>query len=85
MSRRQTTRSISIVFDSSALSTVIIHMELEHVRMHSVSTESNNPSLVDESMSVKVTQAINEVLATYSMDEHQLEIKFKIPFDWRKE
>jgi len=33
-------------------------------------------------MSVKVAQAINEVAAAYSVDEHQLEIKFRIPVDW---
>ena len=47
-----------------------------------MSTEGNTPTIVDENMSVKVAQAINEVVAAYSVDEHQLEIKFKIPFDW---
>ena len=47
--------------------------------MHSASTGSNTP---DENMSVKVAQAINEVVAAYSVDEHQLEIRLKIPDDW---
>ena len=33
-------------------------------------------------MSVKVAQAVNEVVAAYSVDEHQLEIKLRIPVDW---
>lgn len=33
-------------------------------------------------MSVKVAAAVNEVLASYLVDEHQLEIKLKIPSDW---
>lgn len=33
-------------------------------------------------MSVKVVQATNEVVAAYSVDEHQFEIKLKIPDDW---
>lgn len=78
---RQLTNAVT-TYTSTHFSPVIIRAELEHVRTHSVSTESNTPSIVDESMSVKVAQAINEVVATYSVDEHQLEIKFKIPFDW---
>ena len=78
---RQLTNAVT-TYTSTHFSPVIIRAELEHVRTHSVSTESKTPSIVDESMSVKVAQAINEVVATYSVDEHQLEIKFKIPFDW---
>ena len=78
---RQLTNAVT-TYTSTHFSPVIIRAELEHVRTHSVSTGSNNPSMVDESMSVKVAQAINEVIATYSVDDHQLEIKFKIPFDW---
>ena len=78
---RQLTNAVT-TYTSTHFSPVIIRAELEHVRTQSVSTESNTPSIVDESMSVKVAQAINEVVATYSVDEHQLEIKFKIPFDW---
>ena len=78
---RQLTNAVT-TYTSTHFSPVIIRAELEHVRTHSVSTESNTPSIVDERMSVKVAQAINEVVATYSVDEHQLEIKFKIPVDW---
>ena len=38
--------------------------------------------LVDDNFSVKVAGSINEVVASYSVDDHQLEIKMKIPADW---
>jgi E3 ubiquitin-protein ligase listerin len=69
-------------YTSAHFSPVIIRAELEHVRAHSASTGSNTSSIVDENMSVKVAQAINEVVAAYSVDEHQLEIKLKIPEEW---
>ena len=69
-------------YTSAHFSPVIIRAELEHVRAHSASTGSTTSSIVDENMSVKVAQAINEVVAAYSVDEHQLEIKLKIPEDW---
>ena len=78
---RQLTNAVT-TYTSTHFSPVIIRAELEHVRTHSVSEGSGTPSIVDENMSVKVAQAINEVVAAYSVDEHQLEIKFKIPFDW---
>ena len=62
-------------YTSTHFSPVIIRAELEHVRTQSV-------SIVDENMSIKVAHAINEVVASYLVDEHQLDIKFKIPFDW---
>jgi len=33
-------------------------------------------------MSVKVAGALNEVAAAYSIDDHQLEIRLRIPNDW---
>ena len=78
---RQLTSAVS-TYTSAHFSPVIIRAELEHVRTHSASTGSNGRSLVDENMSVKVASAINEVVAAYSVDEHRLEIKFKIPDDW---
>jgi len=38
--------------------------------------------LVDDNFSVKVAGSVNEVVASYSVDDHQLEIKMKIPADW---
>ncbi|KAG6811117.1 hypothetical protein H0H92_008917 [Tricholoma furcatifolium] len=64
-------------YTSQCFSPVIIHTELAHVK---------NPEsislLVDENFSVKVASSVNEVIASYSVDEHQLEIKLKIPTDW---
>jgi hypothetical protein len=37
---------------------------------------------VDENLTIKVANAVNEVVASYLVDEHQLEIKLKIPSDW---
>lgn len=37
---------------------------------------------MDENLSVKVSMPLNEVVASYLVDEHQLEIKLKIPVDW---
>lgn len=33
-------------------------------------------------MTIKIAQAVNEVTASYLVDEHQLEITLKMPIDW---
>jgi hypothetical protein len=38
--------------------------------------------LTDENMKIKIAQTVNEVTASYSVDEHQLEITLKMPVDW---
>lgn len=38
--------------------------------------------LSDETMTIKVAQAVNEVTASYLVDEHHLEITLKMPNDW---
>lgn len=38
--------------------------------------------LADENLTVKVALAVNEVTATYIVDEHPLEITLKLPGDW---
>lgn len=69
-------------------SPVLIKTELEHVRKHAV-----DDKLADESLSIKVAtfnagsgvgvaSSTNEVVASYLVDEHQLEIKIRIPSDW---
>ena len=79
---RQLTKVVT-AYTSTYFSPVIIRAELEHVRTNcTASTGSNLPSIADENMSVKVVQATNEVVAAYSVDEHQFEIKLKIPDDW---
>ena len=64
-------------YTSTYFSPVLIRSELEHVRSHAVSD-----GLADDVMSVKVANAVNEVAAAYSVDEHQLEIRLRIPPDW---
>lgn len=56
---------------------MLIHAELAHVRSPEAQAE-----LADENLSVKVSTPLNEVVASYLVDEHQLEIKLKIPMDW---
>ncbi|KAG6818998.1 hypothetical protein H0H93_016518, partial [Arthromyces matolae] len=73
---RQLSSSIT-TYTSQCFSPVIIRTELAHVK----SPESTS-SLADENFSVKVANSVNEVIASYSVDEHQLEIKLKIPPDW---
>ncbi|TRM62271.1 hypothetical protein BD626DRAFT_558116 [Schizophyllum amplum] len=58
-------------------SPVIIARELAHVR-----TADSAADLTDENFVVKVATAVHEVTASYTVDEHQLEMKLKIPADW---
>ena len=73
---RQLTNTVT-TYTSTYFSPVLIRSELEHVRSH-----ATTDSLADENMSVKVASAVNEVAAAYSVDEHQLEIRLRIPGDW---
>ncbi|KAF8970121.1 hypothetical protein BDZ97DRAFT_1792056 [Flammula alnicola] len=73
---RQLTNAVT-TYTSTYFSPVLIRAELEHVRSHAASD-----GLADEHLSVKVASAVNEVVAAYSVDEHQLEIKLRIPGDW---
>lgn len=63
-------------YTSQYFSPIIIEAELAHVKGPA------GQELVDDSLSVKVAAAVNEVQASYLVDEHQLEIKLKIPSDW---
>jgi stearoyl-CoA desaturase (delta-9 desaturase) len=84
---RQLTNAVT-TYTSTYFSPVLIKAELEHVRTNAASGE-----LVDEKMSVKVVSASGsggagaghgggEVMASYLVDEHQLEIRIRIPSDW---
>lgn len=64
-------------YTSTHFSPVLIHAELEHVRAH-----STKDGLADDNLSIKVAPAVNEVVAAYSVDEHQLEVRLKVPSDW---
>ncbi|KAJ7676451.1 hypothetical protein B0H17DRAFT_1334447 [Mycena rosella] len=73
---RQLSSSIA-TYTSLHFSPVIIRAELAHVKSPETTAE-----LVDENLTIKVATAVNEVVASYLVDEHQLEIKLKIPSDW---
>jgi hypothetical protein len=66
-----------ISYTSQYFSQVLIQAELAHVK----SPESMK-ELADEHMTVKVANSVNEVTASYLVDEHQLEITLKLPPDW---
>ncbi|KAJ7746502.1 hypothetical protein DFH07DRAFT_591586 [Mycena maculata] len=73
---RQLSSSIA-TYTSLHFSPVIIRAELAYVKNPEVTAD-----LVDENLTIKVAAAVNEVVASYLVDEHQLEIKLKIPSDW---
>lgn len=64
-------------YTSTHFSPVIIRTELVHVKSSETATE-----LEDDTFKIKVAPNINEVVASYLVDEHQLEMKIKIPSDW---
>ncbi|KAK0229492.1 hypothetical protein EDD85DRAFT_130041 [Armillaria nabsnona] len=64
-------------YTSTHFSPVIIRTELVHVKSSEPATE-----LEDDTFKIKVAPNINEVVASYLVDEHQLEVKIKIPTDW---
>lgn len=69
--------SAVVAYTSQHFSPVIISTELAHVKDPAAAAE-----LVDDTMTIKVAQAVNEVTASYLVDEHQLEITLKMPNDW---
>jgi E3 ubiquitin-protein ligase listerin len=38
--------------------------------------------LIDDNFKIRVAISVNEVIASFLVDDHQLEIKLKIPPDW---
>lgn len=73
---RQLSSSV-VSYTSQHFSPVIIRTELAHVKSPEATAE-----LTDENMTIKVAQVVNEVTASYLVDEHQLEITLKMPADW---
>jgi hypothetical protein len=69
--------STIINYTSQHFSPVIIRTELAHVK-----SPESTALLVDDNFAIKVASSVNEVVASYSVDDHQLEIKLKIPPDW---
>lgn len=64
-------------YTSQHFSPVIIQTELAHVK-----SPGSTALLVDDNLTIKVASSVNEVVASYLVDDHQLEIKLKIPSDW---
>jgi E3 ubiquitin-protein ligase listerin len=67
---------------SQSFSPLIIQAELAHVR-----SPEGMAELTGEGLTVKVigggsSSAGNEVVASYAVDEHQLELRLRIPADW---
>lgn len=73
---RQLSSSV-ISYTSLYFSPVIIRTELELVKSPEATRE-----LVDENLVIKVANSVNEVSASYLVDEHPLEITLKMPSDW---
>ena len=69
--------STVIGYTSTHFSPVIIQAELAQAKSAEATSE-----LVDENFTIKVTLSSNEVAAAYAVDDHQLEIRLKIPADW---
>lgn len=69
--------STVIGYTSTHFSPVIIQAELAQAKSAEGTSE-----LVDENFKIKVTSSSNEVAAAYAVDDHQLEIRLKIPADW---
>lgn len=69
--------SAVVAYTSLNFSPVIIRTELLEVKSPAAADD-----LADENMTIKVAQAVNEVTASYLVDEHQLEMTLKMPSDW---
>ncbi|EGO03442.1 hypothetical protein SERLA73DRAFT_101568 [Serpula lacrymans var. lacrymans S7.3] len=67
-----------IAYTSSYFSPVIIKAELAQVRDSEASTEL----AATENLAVKVAPAASEVTASYTVDEHALELTLRMPSDW---
>ncbi|TFK49320.1 hypothetical protein OE88DRAFT_1713557 [Heliocybe sulcata] len=64
-------------FTSQHYSPVIIATEFARVKSPDATSE-----LEHENLAIKVAAAVNEVTASWAVDEHQLEISMKLPTDW---
>lgn len=70
-------------YTSSYFSPVLIASELSHVKPSSrAAAAARDESLADESFSVKVALAVNEVTATFNVDEQQMEIGVRLPAEY---
>ena len=64
-------------YTSTYFSPAIIRTELSQLKDPGAAAE-----LTDENMKVKVASVVNEVTASYTVDEYQLELKISLPSDW---
>jgi hypothetical protein len=64
-------------FTISTFSPVIVHEQLAHLKDPAARAE-----LQDESLTIKVALNVNEVTATYLVDEQQLEIGVRLPVNF---
>ena len=64
-------------YTTQHFSQMLVQAELAHVK----SAESL-AELADDLMTVKVASSVNEVTASYQVDDHQLEMTLKMPSDW---
>ncbi|KAF9075216.1 hypothetical protein BDP27DRAFT_38333 [Rhodocollybia butyracea] len=78
---RQLSSTIA-TYTSAYFSPVLIRTELDHVKSPEAQSElaSDDP---ENQLTVKIASgAVNEVTASYLVDEQQLEIRLRIPGDW---
>ena len=55
---------------------------LLQAEMMQVKDPASAAEFTDENMKVKVASAVNEITASYAVDEYELEIRLKLPSDW---
>lgn len=64
-------------YTSKHFSPVLVKTELDRVKGPEAAE-----LLDDEHMTIKVATAVNEVTASYTIDEQQIEVTLRIPVDW---
>lgn len=73
---RQLSNTIT-TYTSNHFSPAIIRAELDQVKDPEATTDLN-----DENLKIKVATNVNEVTASYAVDDDKLELRVKIPSDW---
>ncbi|KAJ3553232.1 hypothetical protein NM688_g3725 [Phlebia brevispora] len=64
-------------YTSTYFSPALLQAELARVKEPDATSQ-----LTDENMKVKVASAVNEVIAVYTVDDQELEVRLKLPSDW---
>ncbi|EIN09055.1 hypothetical protein PUNSTDRAFT_102600 [Punctularia strigosozonata HHB-11173 SS5] len=73
---RTLSRTIT-TYTSTHFSPVLLEAELTHIKESKAASD-----IVDENLTIKVAKSVNEVTASFAVDEHQLELTLKLPSDW---